>query len=71
MEYVDTKEAMRILGVTSPTTIREYDKKGITRPYKIIGTKGKKYRVKDLQTVLKRDIYNPFFFIFSYKFYTY
>lgn len=54
MEYVDTKEAMRILGVTSSTTIREYDKKGITRPYRIVGTKGKKYRMNDLLTVIKK-----------------
>jgi hypothetical protein len=54
MEYVNTKEAMRILGITSPTTMTEYDKKGITRPYVIIGTKGKKYRMIDLLTVLKK-----------------
>jgi DNA-binding transcriptional MerR regulator len=54
MEYVDTKEAMRILGISSPTTIREYDKKGITKPYRIIGTKGKKYRVEDLKRVLRK-----------------
>ena len=54
MEYVGTKEAMRILGITSSTTMRQYDKKGITRPYRIVGTKGKKYRMNDLLTVLKK-----------------
>lgn len=54
MEYISTKEAMKILGITSPTTMTKYDKKRITKPYKIIGTKGKKYRMSDLLTVLKK-----------------
>jgi hypothetical protein len=54
MEFVNTKEAMRILGVSSPTTMTKYDKKRITKPYRIIGTKGKRYRMNDLLTVMKR-----------------
>jgi hypothetical protein len=54
MEYINTKEAMGILGIKSSTTMTVYDKKGITKPYRILGTKGKKYRVDHLLTVIRK-----------------
>lgn len=46
MEFVNSKEAMRLLGITSPTTLREYENKGLKvyRPF----SNRKRYNVKDL-----------------------
>ncbi|WP_016988283.1 hypothetical protein [Flavobacterium sp. ACAM 123] len=54
MEYITTREAMRMLNVKSATTMTKYDKMKITKPYVILGTKRKRYKVDDLLTVMKK-----------------
>lgn len=47
MEYVGTKGAMEILGVKSPTTIRDYEKNGYLKVYRPFSNR-KRFKVSDL-----------------------
>jgi hypothetical protein len=46
-EYVNTKEAMVILGIKSETTMIKYESKGRIKAYRPFGNR-KRYKVKEL-----------------------
>lgn len=48
MEYVGSKEAMILLGITSKTTLRSYEKAGYIKVYRPFGAR-KRFRVSELE----------------------
>ncbi|TGD57337.1 MerR family transcriptional regulator [Flavobacterium humi] len=53
MEYVNSKEAMRMLSIKSTTTLMKYESEGKIKPTRILGSNRKRYKVVDLQKILK------------------
>ena len=53
MEYVNSREAMRILSIKSPTTLILREKQGKLNPSRIFGTNRKRYKVTELLKILK------------------
>lgn len=53
MEYVNSKEAMVILGIKSETTLAKYEKNGYLKVSRMKGTNRKKYKISDLQKFIK------------------
>ncbi|MEN2400626.1 hypothetical protein GKZ90_0012615 [Flavobacterium sp. MC2016-06] len=52
-QYVNTKEAMNILGVKSQTTIGKYETDGKIKVYRPFSNR-KRYKVSELQKVLSK-----------------
>jgi hypothetical protein len=52
-DYVNSQEAMCILGVKSGTTLRDYEKKGFIIAYRPFGSR-KRFKVSDLLKVQKK-----------------
>jgi predicted site-specific integrase-resolvase len=50
MEFVGSKEAMRILGIKSPTTLNEYERQGKFKVYRPFSNR-KRYKVSELERV--------------------
>lgn len=53
MEYVNSREAKRILSIKSSTTMRTYEKLGKLNPTRIFGSNRLRYKVTELQKILK------------------
>jgi predicted site-specific integrase-resolvase len=53
MEYVNSKVAMQILSIKSATTLMKYESEGRINPTRILGSNRKRYKVTELQKILK------------------
>jgi len=52
MEFVNSRKAMEILGITSLTTLGTYDTKGL-KVYRPFGNSRRRYKVSDLHKFLE------------------
>lgn len=53
MLYVNSREAMKILSIKSMTTLMKYENKGRIKPTRILGSNRKRYKVSELEKILK------------------
>lgn len=51
--YVNSKTAMQLLGFRSMTTLMKYESEGKIKPIRILGSNRKRYKVKDLEKILR------------------
>lgn len=53
MLYVNSREAMKILSIKSMTTLMKYENEGKIKPTRILGSNRKRYKVTELEKILK------------------
>ena len=53
MKYLTIKKAAKLLNVT-PTTLRNWDKKGILKPYRHPVNKYRLYKIEDIEAFLRK-----------------
>lgn len=53
MEYIDSKEAMKLLCIKSPTTFRDYEQQGKIKAYRPFSNR-KRYKVAELLKALQK-----------------
>ncbi|WP_296143391.1 hypothetical protein [uncultured Flavobacterium sp.] len=53
MNYVDSREAMRILSIKSKTTLAKLEREGNLKVSRFLGSNRKRYKISDLEKVLR------------------
>lgn len=53
MEYLTSREAMCVLKIKSMTTLMKYEKEGVLCPTRMRGSNRKRYKMNDLEKILK------------------
>ena len=53
IEFVNSKDAKKILGISSDTTLRTYERNGFIKVYRPFGNR-KRFRVSELEKVQKK-----------------